>query len=74
MPDIKAVKKEEVLSPKRTLLTDTATLSRASERLETTSMRPEAVPVAQKRRPVAYYQQELLMKWLEQCLEEVGDL
>ena len=34
------------------------------------SMRPEAVPVAQKPRPVAYYLQEPLKKWLEQCLEE----
>jgi len=33
-------------------------------------MRPEAVPVAQKPRPVAYYLQELLKKWLEQCLGE----
>ena len=33
-------------------------------------MRPEAVPVAQKPRPVAYYLQEPLKKWLEQCLEE----
>ena len=34
------------------------------------SMKPEAVPVAQKSRPVAYYLQEPLKKWLEQCIEE----
>ena len=34
------------------------------------SMRPEAVPVAQRPRPVAYYRQERLKKWLGQCVEE----
>ena len=33
-------------------------------------MRPEAVPVAQRPRPVAYYLQEPLKKWLNQCVEE----
>ena len=33
-------------------------------------MRPEAVPVAQKPRLVAYYLQEPLKKWPEQCVEE----
>lgn len=33
------------------------------------SMRPEAEPVAQTSRPVAYYLQEPLKKWLEQCIE-----
>ena len=34
------------------------------------SMRPEAVPVAQRPRPVAYYLQEPLKQWLRQCVEE----
>lgn len=33
-------------------------------------MRPEAAPVAQKPRPVAYYLQDPLKKWLEQCVED----
>ena len=33
------------------------------------SMKPEAVPVAQKPRPVAYYLQKPLKEWLEQCIE-----
>ena len=33
-------------------------------------MRPAAVPVAQRPRPVAYYLQEPLKKWLDQCVEE----
>ena len=33
-------------------------------------MRPETVPVAQRPRPVAYYLQEPLKKWLGQCVEE----
>ena len=33
-------------------------------------MRPGAVPVAQKPKPVTYYLQQPLKKWLEQCLEE----
>ena len=34
------------------------------------SMRPEAVPVAQRPRQVAYYLQAPLRKWLGQCVEE----
>ena len=34
------------------------------------SMRQEAVPVAHRPRPVAYYLQEPLKKWLGQCVEE----
>ena len=34
------------------------------------SMKPEAVPVAQKPRPVAYYLQKPLREWLDQCLKE----
>ena len=34
------------------------------------SMKPDAVPVAQKPRPIPYYLQEPLKKWLDQCLEE----
>ena len=33
------------------------------------SMKPEAVSVAQKPTPVAYYLQKPLEKWLEQCIE-----
>ena len=35
----------------------------------TYSMKPEAVPVAQKPRPVAHYLQKPLKRWLEQCIE-----
>ncbi|XP_028407514.1 uncharacterized protein LOC114530123 [Dendronephthya gigantea] len=34
------------------------------------SMKPEAVPVAQKSRPVPYYLQKPLKKWLEQCIKQ----
>ena len=34
------------------------------------SMKPDAVSVAQKPRPVPYYLQDPLKKWLDQCLEE----
>ena len=34
------------------------------------SMRSEAVPVAQRPTPVAYYLQEPLKKWLGQCVQE----
>ena len=34
------------------------------------SMKPDALPVAQKPRPVPYYLQDPLKKWLNQCLEE----
>ena len=34
------------------------------------TMKPGAVPVAQKPRPVAYYLQKPLIRWLEQCIEE----
>ena len=33
-------------------------------------MKPEAVPVAQKPRPVPFYLQKTLKMWLEQCIEE----
>ena len=36
----------------------------------TFNMKEDAVPVAQKARPVAYYLQEPLKKWLDQCVEE----
>ena len=32
------------------------------------SVKPEAVPVAQKPRPVPYYLQKPLKEWLEQCI------
>ena len=32
-------------------------------------MRPEAVPVAQRPRPVPYYLQKRLKLWLDQCVE-----
>lgn len=34
------------------------------------SMKPEAVPIAQKPRPVAYYLQKPLKAWLEQSIAE----
>ena len=34
------------------------------------SMKPEAVPVAQKPRPVAYYLQKPLREWLDLCINE----
>ena len=34
------------------------------------SMKPDATPVAQKPRPVPYYLQEPLRKWLEECVKE----
>ncbi len=33
-------------------------------------MKPDAVPVAQKPRPVAYYLQKPLRSWLDQCIQE----
>ena len=33
-------------------------------------MKPGAVPVAQKPRPVAYYLQKPLKRWLEQCIKK----
>ncbi|XP_077869510.1 uncharacterized protein LOC144361201 [Saccoglossus kowalevskii] len=33
-------------------------------------MKPEAVPIAQRPRPVAYYLQKHLKQWLERCTEE----
>ena len=34
------------------------------------SMKPDATPTAQKPRPVPYYLQEPLRKWLDKCIEE----
>ena len=34
------------------------------------SMKPDATPIAQKPRPVPYYLQEPLRKWLDQCIQE----
>ena len=34
------------------------------------TMKPEAVSVAQKPQPIAYYLQKPLTKWLEQCIDE----
>ena len=34
------------------------------------SMKPEAAPVAQKPRPVAYYLQKPLKEWVDQCIKE----
>ena len=34
------------------------------------SMKPDATPTAQKPRPVPYYLQEPLPKWLDKCIEE----
>ena len=34
------------------------------------SMKPDLVPVVQKTRPVPYYLQESLRKWLDECVKE----
>ena len=81
MPDIKAVKRDEVPSPEIKNITDRYSHNfqgigkirdnkNGEDFYAKFSMRPEAVPVARKPRPVAYYLQEPLKKWLEQCLEE----
>ena len=33
-------------------------------------MKPDLVPVVQKTRPVPYYLQESLRKWLDECVKE----
>ena len=81
MSDIKAVKEDEVPSPEIKDIADRYSHvfqgigkirdnKNGQDFYAKFSMRPEAVPVAQKPRPVAYYLQEPLKKWLEQCLEE----
>ena len=81
MSDIKAVKEDEVLSTEIKDIADRYSHvfqgigkirdnKNGQDFYAKFSMRPEAVPVAQKPRPVAYYLQEPLKKWLEQCLEE----
>ena len=81
MPDIKAVKKDEALSPEIKEITHRHShIFQGIGKIRDNksgqyfyakfSMRPDAVPVAQKPRPVVYYLQEPLKKWLEQCLEE----
>ena len=81
MSDIKAVKEDEVPSPEIKDIADRYSHvfqsigkirdnKNGQDFYAKFRMRPEAVPVAQKPIPVAYYLQEPLKKWLEQCLEE----
>ena len=85
MPDITAVKKEEVLSSKIKEITDRYSQifqgigkirdnKKGQDFYAKFSMRPDAVPVAQKPRPVAYYFQEPLKKWLQRRRLRRGDI
>lgn len=81
LPGIKSVKQDKVLKSEIKERTDQygdvfkgigkiRNLKNGKEFYGKFSMRPEAVPVAQRPRPVAYYLQESLKKWLGQCIEE----
>lgn len=81
LPDIKSVKQAVILNPEIKAITDRYSdvfegigkirdIKNGKEFYAKFSMRPEAAPVAQKPRPVAYYLQDPLKKWLEQCVEE----
>ena len=80
-PGIKSVKQDKDLNPEIREITDQYSavfkgigkirdIKSGKEFYAKFSMRPEAVPVAQRPRPVAYYLQEPLKKWLDQCVEE----
>ena len=45
-------------------------IKKGKEIFDKFSMKPEAVPVAQKPRPVAYYLQKPLREWLDLCIKE----
>ena len=79
-PGIKSVKQVTDLKPEIKEITDQYSdvfkgigkirdIKNGKEFYAKLSMRPEAVPVAQRPRPVAYYLQEPLKKWLRQCVE-----
>ena len=80
---IKSVKQDKDLKPEIKEITDQSSdvfkgigkirdIKNGKEFYAKLSVRPEAVPVAQRPRPVAYYLQELLKKWLRQCRK--GDI
>ena len=80
-PDVKSVKRDKDLKPGIKEMTDQYSdvfkgigkirdIKNGKEFYAKFSMRPEAVPVAQRPRPVAYYLQEPLKQWLGQCVEE----
>ena len=79
-PGIKSVKQLKDLKPEIKEITDQYSdvfkgigkirdIKNGKEFCAKFSMRPEPVPVAQRPRPVAYYLQEPLKKWLRQCVE-----
>ena len=80
-PGIKSVKQDQDLKPEIEEITDQCSdvfkgirkirdIKNGKEFYAKFSMRPEAVPVAQRPRPLSYYLQEPLKKWLDQCVEE----
>ena len=76
-PGIKSVKQDKDLKPEIKEITDQYSdvfkgrdIKNGKEFYAKFSMRLEAVPVAQQPKPVAYYLQEPLKKWLDQCVEE----
>ncbi|KAL9953033.1 hypothetical protein ACROYT_G040383 [Oculina patagonica] len=80
-PDIKIVKQDKNIGTEIKEITDKYSdvfkgigkirdIKNGKEFYAKFSMRSEAAPVAQRPRPVAYYLQEPLKKWLEQCVEE----
>ena len=80
-PGIKSVKQDKDLKPEIKEITDPYSdvfkgigkirdIKNGKDFYAKFSMRPEAVPVAQRPRPVAYYLQEPLKTWLDQCVEE----
>ena len=80
-PDIKSVKRDKDLKPEIKEINDQYSdvfkgigkirdIINGKEFYAKFSMRPEAVPVSERPRPVAYYLQEPLKQWLGQCVEE----
>ena len=80
-PGIKSVKQDKDFKPEIKEITDQYSdvfkgigkirdIKNGKEFYAKFSMRPETVPVAQRPRPVAYYLQEPLKRWLDQCVEE----
>ena len=72
-PGIKSVKQDKDLKPEINEITDVfkgigkiRDIKNGKKFYAKFSVRPEAVPVAQRPRPVAYYLQEPLKKWLRQ--------
>ena len=80
-PDIKRIKEEKDQHPRFKKITDKydqvftgigkiRNIKNGENFYAKFSIKPEAVPVAQKPRPVAYYLQKPLKRWLDQCIEE----